>query len=104
MALLLPGLFVRKSLVRQAGEAEACVADPDALTFVSHYLGGDVYQGALSLWHHLPSAFSTMDKHQLMQFEACVAAVHHFLVKQLSAHRAGQKSLLSTVGLTDQAI
>jgi hypothetical protein len=44
-----------------------------------------------------------MDKHQLMQSEARVAAVHHFLVKQLFAHRAEEKSPLSTVGLTDQA-
>ena len=90
--------------MRQAGQAESGVADPDALAFVGHDLGGDVHQGALPLRHHLPSTFPTMDEHQLVQSEVCVAAVHYFLVKQLFAHRAGQKSLLSTVGLTDRAI
>ena len=66
---------------------------------------GDNYpERTLPLWHHLSSTFPTVDEHQLMQSDACVAAVHHFLVEQLIAHRADQKSSLSTVELSADAI
>ena len=46
-----------------------------------------------------------MDEHQLMHAECrCVAAVHSTLMSNVSATLPNEKSLLSTVGLTDRAI
>jgi hypothetical protein len=61
--LLLPYLLVWQSLVRQAGQTKACVADADSLVFISHDVGRNIDERPLPLWHHQTGSFSAMDQH-----------------------------------------
>jgi len=52
--------------MRERGDTEPRVTDADVLTFVSHHLSGDVYQGTLLLRDHLPSLFVPVHENELM--------------------------------------
>jgi len=68
--------------MRERGDTEPRVTDADVLTFVSHHLSGDVYQGTLLLRDHLPSLFVPVHENELMDPVGCVSFPHNPLLEQ----------------------
>jgi hypothetical protein len=106
MTLLLPGSIVSEPLVRERGQTESSVADPDVLSIIGHDLRRDIDQLPLLFGHHLSSAMMTVHENELVDTVGSVGFSHRRLlnrmVKRFLSLRNHVKQKMA-VGLSDEA-
>src|SRR3954451_20855791 len=106
MTALLPRSIVGEALVRERGQTEPSVADPDVLSVIGHHLRSDIDQLPLLLRNHLSRALMTVHENELVNSVGSVAFSHRRLL-----NRTVEKFLFPgnyvkqkvAVGLSDKA-